>query len=117
MVRRQETEALLATRRELGPEYEAALVASFAEKVEQAIADRHDADVTESRREARAVETTRLRQFVLGIVSLGVGVPITIVPVASTGGEGLVAVLVGWAGIVGVNVAHGISVRSSSRRS
>ena len=114
-VTRVELEALLGTRRELGPEYEDALVASFAERVEQALARRADAGAVEVARHAREDEEARKRQFVLGIVSLGVGVSITVVPVVTNGADGLVATLVAWAGVVGVNVAHAFSVRRTDR--
>ena len=115
-VSRAELEALLATRRELGPDYEAELVASFTERVEHALAQRSRADVEQVRGSARDEEEARKRQFVLGLVSLGVGVPITIVPVTSTGGEGLTATVAAWVGIIGVNLAHGLSVRARRRR-
>ncbi|MBL0748000.1 hypothetical protein [Nocardioides baculatus] len=100
-------EAALATRRELGARYDAELVDGFAERIERAV-ERRVADRTalEQRRTASA-GNGRTRQFVLGIVSVGVGVPITIVPTVAAGGvSGVVAVIVGWTGIVGVNAAH-----------
>jgi hypothetical protein len=39
-VSRQDVEALMAARRELGPDYDAALADSFAERVERAVAER-----------------------------------------------------------------------------
>ena len=50
------------------------------------------------------------QSFVLGIVSLGTGIPIT--AIAATNVEpGLLGVAIAWAGIVGVNVAHRLSKR------
>lgn len=50
------------------------------------------------------------QSFVLGIVSLGTGVPIT--AIAATNVEpGLLGVAIAWAGIVGVNVAHRLGRR------
>ena len=52
----------------------------------------------------------RNQSFVLGIVSLGTGIPIT--AIAATNVEpGLLGVAVAWAGIVGVNVAHRLTNR------
>lgn len=55
-----------------------------------------------------------MRQFVLGVVSVGVGVPITIVPTVATD-NGLPAVIVGWLGIAAVNAAHALTVTGRRR--
>jgi hypothetical protein len=57
----------------------------------------------------------QVRQFALGVISLGVGVPVTIVPVVAADG-GLPAVVVAWLGIVGVNAAHAAAVNGPGRR-
>lgn len=44
------------------------------------------------------------QQFVLGLASLATGIPITAIAVESAGLPGLVIV---WAGLVGINIAHG----------
>lgn len=45
------------------------------------------------------------QQFILGIVSLGTGIPIS--AIGSQAVEpGLIGLAVAWAGIIGVNVAH-----------
>lgn len=50
------------------------------------------------------------QSFVLGIVSLGTGIPIT--AIAATNVEpGLLGVAIAWAGIVGVNLAHRLGRR------
>lgn len=54
--------------------------------------------------------TTQQQSFVLGIISLGVGVPITAIS-ATNVEPGLLGVAVAWAGIVGVNVAHRLGSR------
>lgn len=120
MVARDEVEALLATRRELGDEYEGVLVQSFAARVEKALAARTDEAARLERTSAHEQAAGRIRQFVLGLVSLGVGVPVTIVPVVGTDGSdvALPVVALAWLGIVGVNVAHSRSLRPrrSTRR-
>lgn len=117
MVARDELEALLATRRELGEEYEGALVTSFADRVEKALAARTDEAAGVERAASRDHTAGRVRQFVLGLVSLGVGVPVTVVPVVGSDGSAvaLPVVAVAWLGIVGVNVAHSLSLRPRSR--
>ncbi|MDQ3616834.1 MAG: hypothetical protein M3393_09465 [Actinomycetota bacterium] len=100
---RSEIEAVLETRRELGSVYEPALVDSFADKIEVAIAARVDAQVSRRQGEQRADESRGHRQMVLGIVSLGTGIPITAIAggVAQTSG-----VMIAWIGIAVVNGAH-----------
>ena len=72
----------------------------------------------EMRREAERVDqmaevekASRRQRFVLGIVSFGVGMPITAI---SASESGLVGLAVAWAGIVGVNAAVGIDSRRRS---
>jgi hypothetical protein len=110
---RAEAEAALAARRELGPEYEDHIAAGLAERVEQLAAYRSaELQRTDRGQEVeREMERTAQRQgFVLGIISLGVGVPITAIS-AQTVDPSLLGVAVSWAGIVGVNLAHRFSRR------
>jgi hypothetical protein len=110
---RRETEAALSARMELGPEYTEHVAAGLAERVEQLAAIR----TAEMRQQAQQgsfdqsmERTAQTHRFVLGIVSLGAGVPITAIS-ASTTSPGLVGVAVAWAGIVGVNIAHAVASR------
>jgi hypothetical protein len=107
-VRREDAEALLEVRRELGPSYDAALVDSFAERIERAVAERVESQVASQER-ARAQDGQRDgRQFALGIVSLGTGIPIT----AVSGAMGhLPGVMVAWAGIAAINAAYALAGR------
>ena len=102
---RRDYEALIATRGELGPDYEAALVDSFAERVERAIAARanHGTDEWQARREDARGD--RQRQLALGIVSMGAGIPITAISASISGLPGLITA---WAGIGVVNMAHAL---------
>ena len=108
---RRETEAALAARMELGPEYSEHIAAGLAERVEQLAALR-TAELrqqSEQTTSQNSLERTGQHQrFVLGIISLGAGVPITAIS-ASTGG--LLGLAVAWAGIVGVNVANALAGR------
>ncbi|MDN5725520.1 MAG: hypothetical protein L0G99_06245 [Propionibacteriales bacterium] len=71
--------------------------------------ERHRAD-----EQGELDETAGAHQFVLGIVSLGTGIPIS--AIAATNVEpGLLGLAVAWAGIVGVNVAHHLSRRRRRR--
>ena len=108
-------EAALATRRELGARYDAELVDGFAERIEAAVERRVSEQVALQQRRMTEASGGRVRQFALGVISLGVGVPVTIVPMVATDG-GLPAVVVAWIGIVGVNAAHAAAVNGSGRR-
>jgi predicted TPR repeat methyltransferase len=108
-VGREDAEALLEVRRELGPSYDAALVDSFADRMERAIAERVDAQLAERRDQRQQVDSRDSKQLALGIVSLGCGIPITAIAGALTGLPGVVIV---WIGIVLVNVAHALAVRA-----
>ncbi len=105
---RRDYEALLATRRELGPDYEAALVESFADKIQKEIQRRAAATSGSISKQERATEAAGKRQLALGIVSLGVGIPITAISAAIADLPGL---LVAWSGIAAVNVAHALQSR------
>jgi hypothetical protein len=107
-VSRQDVEALLEARRELGPSYDAALVDSFAERVERAVEERVDAVVADRRGDRGQEKERDVRQFVLGIVSLGTGIPITAISASTADVPGLI---VAWTGIVGVNVAYALRDR------
>jgi hypothetical protein len=110
---RREIQAALGARRELGLEYEEAIAAGLLDRVNQLALMR----ASEIRREAERVDqmaevekANRTHRFVLGIISLGVGIPITGIS-ASVVDPGIVGLLVSWAGIVGVNVAAAINPR------
>ena len=104
---RREVQAALGARKELGFEYEEALAAGLLDRVNQLALMR----ASEIRREAERVDEvavaekeSRQQRFVLGIISLGAGIPITAIS-ASTVEPSLAGMLVSWAGIVGVNIA------------
>ncbi|CAL9515745.1 hypothetical protein SUDANB70_03745 [Streptomyces sp. enrichment culture] len=110
---KKELAATLQARRELGEEYESALVDSFLEKVDQridgAVERRVRRQMAEQQmtaaRDSRAPKATDSwgERFGFGIVSLVLAVPLS----AIGGGVGqLPGLLVAWAGIVGVNVVQ-----------
>jgi len=115
-VGKDEVEALLATRAELGPSYDVELAESFADRVEQVVQARVLAQTGRGeadRRAAREAEhAAGVRQMVVAIVSLGVAIPITI-PLAVT--DNLTALLIAWIGIVLVNLAHALHGRDRRR--
>ncbi|MDK9495802.1 hypothetical protein QEZ40_007096 [Streptomyces katrae] len=114
---KKELAATLEARRELGPEYEAALVDSFVDKVD-----------TQVRRRLAEERLLRARggtgaqgpagpvsafgeRFGFAIVTLVLAVPLSAIGITQ-GIGGLVAT---WAGIVGVNLAHTGRLRRPGR--
>jgi hypothetical protein len=106
----RDLEATLEARRELGAEYEPALVESFVERIERVLEARVEARMAQDRRYETSAAQRQKQQLALGIVSLGTGIPIT--AVAGGVGDGLPGVFVAWAGIAAVNVAHALTGRA-----
>lgn len=52
----------------------------------------------------------------LGIISVGAGIPITIATTVATDGDGLPAEVVAWLGIAAVNAAHAAAVNGPRRQ-
>ena len=109
-IERTEVEAVLETRRELGSTYDAALVDSFADRIEAAVAARVAEQVALHERTQRSTGSAGPRQLALGIVSVVAGIPVTAISLAVDDGS-LAAMVVGWAGLVGINVAHAVQSR------
>ena len=100
---RSEVEAVLETRRDLGQQYDAALVDGFADRIERAVEDRVGEELARRRRVDNAVVGAGQRQLALGIISLVACIPICIV--LGVQGE-IPALVVALLAIVGVNYAH-----------
>lgn len=105
---REDLRATIEARRDLGPEYEAALVESFLEKIETTIAARVRAEV--------AAQTTgqgphKKSDAAVGVAlgSLGIGIPLTAIAAGNAGTPGL---FLAWGGIIMVNVAYALNRRS-----
>lgn len=109
---KKELNATLQARRELGEEYDSALVDSFLEKVDQrldgAVERRVRRQLAEQQmvvaRGARSPQSTDSwgERFGFGIVSLVLAIPLSAI---GGGVAHLPGLLVAWAGIVGVNGA------------
>jgi hypothetical protein len=110
---RRDTEAALAARMELGPEYTEYVAAGLAERMEDLAALRA-ADLRQeaelANREQAAEQSGRKRQTAVAIVSLVMGIPITGIT-ASEVDPAIVGVAISWAGIVGVNWVHARALR------
>ena len=107
---KKELDATLQTRRELGEEYESALVDSFLEKVDQRIDGAVDRRLRRQLAEQQMVTARSARsprptdsfgeRFGFGIVSLVLAIPLSGI---GAGVAHLPGLLVTWLGIVGVN--------------
>ncbi|GLF99301.1 hypothetical protein [Streptomyces yaizuensis] len=116
---KKELDATLHARRELGEEYEPALVESFLEKVERRIDSTVDQRVRRQLAEQQMVVARGARspqrpgdgnfgdRFGFGVVSLILAVPLSAIGVVNAGLPGLITA---WLGIVGVNAVHGSGV-------
>jgi hypothetical protein len=107
---REELSATLAARQELGPDYEAALVDSLAERIEQVVKARVAAQqVTAPPAPPVAAPPMALspaQRVAVAAISLGVAIPC----LAIAGDvAGVTGVVVTWAGIAAVNVAVAIN--------
>ncbi|MET9321800.1 hypothetical protein ABZX75_16645 [Streptomyces sp. NPDC003038] len=105
---KKELDATMDARRELGPEYEAALVDSFVEKVDTQLRRR----LAEERLLAARGGPGRRpglpdagfgERFGFAAVTLVLAIPLSAIGAAH---EGLTGLLVAWAGILGVNFIH-----------
>ncbi|MFD9729997.1 hypothetical protein [Streptomyces sp. NPDC059072] len=105
---KKELDATLDARRELGPEYEAALVDSFVEKVDTQVRRRLAEERLLSARggggpTAALGDGNFGERFGFAIVTLVLAVPLSAIAAAQAHLPGL---LVAWGGIVGVNFIH-----------
>jgi hypothetical protein len=110
---REELAAVLEARRELGKDYEPALVESFIERLDKVIDARVQAGLAERRRGEVDRAESQGGQLQLGIWSLVAGVPITGIAGPTTGTWGLLAC---WGGIAAVNLSYALSRFRSRHR-
>lgn len=112
---KKELNATVQARRELGDEYESALVDSFLEKVEQRLDGAVDRRVRRHMAEQQMVVARGATtphgpggwggRFGFGVVSLILAIPLSAIGAVQAGLPGL---FVTWAGIVGVNAVPAI---------
>jgi hypothetical protein len=106
---RRDTAAALGARRDLGPDYEDAVAANLADRVEELVA-RRAAEVAvpagDRGRAPHEEKATGDGRFVIALASLGAGIPITGIV-----HDSVVTTAIAWAGIVGINVAAALRGR------
>ena len=98
-VARDDALAALSARRELGDDFEPAVVDAFVERVERGIDARIDARLAEAKRERGTDMTT----VMVAVGSLGCAIPLTAITASLVGVAG---VLVVWVAILAINLAH-----------
>jgi hypothetical protein len=106
---REELSATLAARHELGPEYDAALVESLAERVEQVVQARVAAQQVVASPPPAPMPSAALtpaHRVAIAAISLGVAIPCTAI---AGDVAGVAGVAITWAGIAVINVAAAIS--------
>ena len=104
-ITRDDVISTVGARRELGDEMEPEVVDAFLQRVEDAIDTRVDSRLADAKAKRYRMPSDDGPRLALAIVSLGTGIPITAIAAESGGVAGII---VAWAGIVGVNVAHAL---------
>jgi hypothetical protein len=110
---REELAAVLEARRELGKDYEPALVESFIERLDRVVDARVQAGLAERARSEVSRADSLRGQLQLGIGSVALGIPITAIAGPTTGVWGLV---VAWGGIAAVNLSYALSRLRAQQR-
>ncbi|MFK0044892.1 hypothetical protein ACIQU4_12410 [Streptomyces sp. NPDC090741] len=105
---KKDLDATLDARRELGPDYEAALVDSFVEKVDTQIRRRLAEERLAAARAGHATGPYLMeggfgQRFGFAIITLVLAIPLSAIGATQAGFSGL---LVAWAGVLGVNFVH-----------
>jgi hypothetical protein len=111
---KKELDATLHARRELGEEYDTALVESFLDKVDQRLDSTVDRRVRRQMAEQQMIvargsrapqfdESNFGERFGFGIISLILAIPLSAIGAVNADLPGLV---VTWLGVVGVNAVH-----------
>jgi hypothetical protein len=120
---RDEAEAALDTRRELGRDYEPAIVDSFVDRLDKVIQQRvdeavakqgsaQDATAAAIKAKANLEKSHASYRLALIIVSMGAGIPLTGIAGHYMGPSGIMLV---WTAIVLLNVVFSLGNRGSRR--
>ncbi len=120
-----ELRAAAETHRELGPDYQSAVIDSFIDKVGKEIDARVDARLMQAQVPApypgpyqghmprQHGHGRNGGQLALAIVSMSLGIPLTAIALGQHAGD--FALLIIWLGIVAVNVAYALYNRPPSK--
>lgn len=114
---REDLRATIDARRDLGPDYEAALVDSFVERLDATIAARVRAEVDaygpRPKKGKKDKDPGGAAMIPAVIGSMALGIPLTAIAGSYAAGIGLVLV---WVAIVVINIAAAIAIATSARR-
>ncbi|MBB2915447.1 hypothetical protein FHS43_006767 [Streptosporangium becharense] len=103
---RQDMRATVEARRDLGPDYETALIESFVSRLDATITQRVRAEMHASRAAPPDRRPPRdSSPIAMMLASMGMGIPLTVITAEYGGGAGL---LLSWGGIVTINVAYAL---------
>ena len=109
-----EFRAAAEVHRELGPEYDKAVVESFIQRLSPEIDAKVDARVAQEL-EAGAGQP-RTPSMRLAVTSMVLGIPLTAIAATGDHPVGLIGVLIIWLAIAIINVAYAISSRPAGPR-
>lgn len=107
---RDDLQATLDARRDLGPDYEAALVESFVERLDATIAARVQAELDGhglAPAKPRQRQNNGAAMIPIALGSMGLGIPLTAI---AAGNSGLVGLTITWLAIVAINVAAAVAI-------
>ncbi|MGV9378666.1 hypothetical protein ACWDRB_22800 [Nonomuraea sp. NPDC003707] len=105
---RDDLQATLDARRDLGPEYEAALVESFVERLDATISARVRSELDHhGATPHRQKSPPGAAMIPIALGSLGIGIPLTAI---AAGNAGLVGLTIAWIAIVVINVASAAAI-------
>lgn len=97
----------METRKDLGPDYEAALVESFVAKLDATIAERVRAEVDSRRPSKKKGDKNSAPIVPLALGSMALAIPLSAIAGGQAGFIGLAMV---WIGIVIINVAAAVAL-------
>ncbi|MBB5078418.1 hypothetical protein [Nonomuraea endophytica] len=105
---RDELQATLDARRDLGPEYEQALVESFVERLDATIAARVRAELDiHGPRPGKNHKSSTSALIPIALGSLGLSIPLTAIAASAAGPAGLV---MAWLAIITVNIVASVAI-------
>lgn len=103
---RQDMRATVEARRDLGPEYETALIESFVSRLDATIAQRVRVEMHAAGVPGVKPRKSTNSSIPIALGSMGIGIPLTGIAAHTSGTAGL---LLAWGGIVAINFAHALS--------
>ncbi len=114
---RDEIRAAAETHRELGPDYQEAVIESFLDKVGREIDARVDARLGQGVRARPAAAPKHPQSLALAIVSMVLGIPLTAIVLAvGSRPAGIAGLLIVWVAIVAINFTYSLRFRAPPGR-